>query len=148
MCEHPAQRRTSATAVRSRRLRVIPNDLRRAAYAGSDSPRRESSKPKKFPRSAERARSHHSAISTGQKHKAKGRKRKAGAKRRAKPVRIDARLKGVTLALEPPIDRDPSHLSPAFRAKLDLALADLLARGTPFKFNEGFRTRERQQWLW
>jgi len=51
-------------------------------------------------------------------------------------------------AAEPPKDRDPAHLAAAFRAKLDAVLATLAAEGTPFKFDEGFRTVDRQQWLY
>ena len=59
---------------------------------------------------------------------------------------IDVVFKGL-MATEPPINRNLDHLDSAFRAKLEAALADLAARGTPFKFVEGFRTVERQQWL-
>lgn len=48
---------------------------------------------------------------------------------------------------EPPIDRDPAKLDPAFRAKLQTVLDTLKAEGIPFKFHEGFRTTQRQQWL-
>ena len=48
---------------------------------------------------------------------------------------------------EPPIDRDPKKLDPAFRAKLMKTLQILKAEGIPFKFHEGFRTVQRQQWL-
>ena len=51
-------------------------------------------------------------------------------------------------AAEPPKDRDFAKLSPAFRAKLQAVLAELEAAGMPFKFDEGFRTVERQQWLY
>jgi hypothetical protein len=51
------------------------------------------------------------------------------------------------LALEPPRDNNPENLHPDFRAKLMAALDDLASRGTPFKFVEGFRSVERQQWL-
>ncbi|HEX7833255.1 MAG TPA: M15 family metallopeptidase [Thermoanaerobaculia bacterium] len=49
---------------------------------------------------------------------------------------------------EPPINRDLADLDPAFRAKLEKTLADCAAAGIPFKFNEGFRTVERQRWLY
>lgn len=48
---------------------------------------------------------------------------------------------------EPPIDRDPAKLDPAFREKLMKTLEILKAEGIPFKFHEGFRTIQRQQWL-
>jgi hypothetical protein len=51
-------------------------------------------------------------------------------------------------AAEPPKDRDPAKLSPVFRAKLEAVLKQLAAEGTPFKFDEGFRPVERQQWLY
>ena len=60
---------------------------------------------------------------------------------------INATHKGITQALEPPIDRDLANLREEFRSKLASALADLAAAGTPFKLVEGFRTTERQQWL-
>jgi len=59
---------------------------------------------------------------------------------------IDVVFKGL-IAIEPPINRNPDHLDPTFRAKLEAALADLAAQGSSFKFVEGFRTVERQQWL-
>lgn len=49
---------------------------------------------------------------------------------------------------EPPIDRDPMKLDPAFRDKLLRTLEILKAEGIPFKFHEGFRTVQRQQWLY
>lgn len=49
---------------------------------------------------------------------------------------------------EPPIDRDPNKLDPAFREKLLKTLEILKAEGIPFKFHEGFRTVQRQQWLY
>lgn len=48
---------------------------------------------------------------------------------------------------EPPIDRDPMKLDPAFREKLLATLKILKAEKIPFKFHEGFRTVQRQQWL-
>lgn len=51
-------------------------------------------------------------------------------------------------AAEPPKDRDAAHLFPAFAAKLQSILVQLEKEGTPFKFDEGFRTVERQQWLY
>jgi hypothetical protein len=51
------------------------------------------------------------------------------------------------VALEPPIDRDPQSLVPEFHERLTQTLQALEASGTPFKFVEGFRTVERQQWL-
>src|SRR4051812_41384569 len=53
---------------------------------------------------------------------------------------IDTEWKGLLQALQPPIDADKSHLDSVFRAKLDALLADLSAKGCPFKFVEGFRT--------
>jgi hypothetical protein len=52
------------------------------------------------------------------------------------------------VAAEPPIDRDPRRLVPEFRERLERTLQALEAAGTPFKFVEGFRTVERQQWLY
>jgi hypothetical protein len=51
-------------------------------------------------------------------------------------------------AVEPPVNRDPMQLLPEFRLKLEAVLAKLAGEGTPFKFNEGFRTADRQQWLY
>ena len=50
--------------------------------------------------------------------------------------------------VEPSKNRDYANLSPDFRAKLQAVLAQLEKEGTPFKFDEGFRTVERQQWLY
>ena len=62
--------------------------------------------------------------------------------------RIDARLKGLALAVEPPLDADPADLFTAFREKLQSTLAQLQGANTPFKLVEGYRTVERQQWLY
>lgn len=62
--------------------------------------------------------------------------------------RIDVLAKGLTVAAEPPINGDLGDLSTQFRSKLELALANLLAQGTPFKLIEGFRSVQRQQWLY
>ena len=51
-------------------------------------------------------------------------------------------------AVEPPKNRDPKNLAAAFRTKLNAVLAKLKAEKTPFKFDEGFRTVARQQWLY
>ncbi|PYQ28166.1 MAG: hypothetical protein DMF56_17170 [Acidobacteria bacterium] len=65
------------------------------------------------------------------------------------PVSADAMLSAkAAAAAEPPKDRDPAKLAAAFRTKLDAVLAKLAAEKTPFKFDEGFRTVERQQWLY
>lgn len=49
---------------------------------------------------------------------------------------------------EPPINRNPADLDPGFRKALALTLGELAVEGMPFKFHEGFRTRERQAWLY
>lgn len=54
----------------------------------------------------------------------------------------------MAIALEPPIDADATHLNAVFRTKLEALLSNLSAQGTPFKFVEGFRTLNRQQWLY
>jgi hypothetical protein len=78
-----------------------------------------------------------------------GRKRARARKRtRRARRRIDARAKTLVLAAEPPVDRDPRSLGPEFRERLTQTLRALEASGTPFKFVEGFRTVERQQWLY
>lgn len=76
-------------------------------------------------------------------------KSSAGSPARPRPrrLRINLAAKGM-LAVEPAIDRDPDHLHPSFRLKLLAALAALAGEGTPFKFNEGFRSVARQQWLY
>lgn len=61
--------------------------------------------------------------------------------------KIDVMFKGLAIALEPARDNNPANLDAPFRAKLEAALEDLSARAHPFKFVEGFRTVERQQWL-
>jgi len=67
-------------------------------------------------------------------------------------IQVNEESVGMTIAAEavisePPIDRDPNKLDPAFRAKLLKTLEILKAEGIPFKFHEGFRTVQRQQWL-
>jgi len=56
--------------------------------------------------------------------------------------------KGIVLAADPPIDRDLSHLAPIFKEKLLRVLVSMQQIGKPFKFNEGYRTVDRQQWLY
>lgn len=75
--------------------------------------------------------------------------RKSAARKRA-PRRLETGMleAKVAAAAEPPIDRDLTHLLPAFRVKLEVVLDQLRAEGTPFKFNEGYRSPDRQQWLW
>lgn len=65
----------------------------------------------------------------------------------AQVARIDVVAKGL-LQTEPPIDNSPANLDAAFRARLEAALAGLSAAGTPFRLVEGFRTVNRQQWLY
>jgi len=66
---------------------------------------------------------------------------------RRPPKAIDAQAKTLALAAEPPVDREPDHLVRAFWTRLEQTLQDLEAAGTPFRFVEGFRSVERQQWL-
>jgi hypothetical protein len=66
--------------------------------------------------------------------------------RSARP--INAALKTLVIAAEPPIDNNLADLDPTFHGKLDAALTQLSAQGTPFRFVEGFRTADRQQWLY
>ncbi len=68
------------------------------------------------------------------------------ARKKAPSRRIDIVFKGI-VALEPPRDNSLANLHPEFRARLRAVLNDLAAQGTGFKFVEGFRTMERQQWL-
>jgi hypothetical protein len=76
------------------------------------------------------------------------RKAKTSRKRKAKARQaISATHKGLVQAAEPPSDRNFANLDPAFQARLAAALSALTERGTPFKLVEGFRTVERQQWL-
>lgn len=60
---------------------------------------------------------------------------------------INTVAKGILL-VEPPINADPANFTATFRTKLNAALADLTAQGKPFKLVEGFRTTDRQQWLY
>ena len=70
-------------------------------------------------------------------------------KRRPRAIKtINAALKTMVIAAEPPIDNDPADLDPTFRGKLNAALAQLSAQGKPFRFVEGFRALDRQQWLY
>jgi hypothetical protein len=73
-------------------------------------------------------------------------KKKVRAALRALP--IDTLFKGLMQALEPPIDVNPGNLELSFREKLGAALASLRAANMPFKLVEGFRTVDRQQWLY
>jgi D-alanyl-D-alanine carboxypeptidase len=76
-------------------------------------------------------------------------KRAAATGRPISPARrIDTRFKGLTQALEPAIDANPADLDPTFRAKVNAALVALQTANIPFKLVEGFRTVDRQQWLY
>lgn len=70
------------------------------------------------------------------------------ARPRIRAQRIDARAKTLAIGAEPPIDRDSNHLVTEFWTRLQRVLDQLAAAGTPFRFHEGFRTVERQQWLY
>ncbi|HJW95018.1 MAG TPA: M15 family metallopeptidase [Thermoanaerobaculia bacterium] len=90
--------------------------------------------------------------STTSSKKKKPAAKQAGAK---KPAALPAAAAAKAMlsaktaaAAEPPKDRDYAHLSGEFRAKLQAVLAQLEKEGTPFKFDEGFRPVERQQWLY
>lgn len=90
------------------------------------------------------------------KKKKQVRKARRPAVKRRRPVRrtsgaagaagVDLAAKGLVQA-EPPRDHSFENLDPTFRERLQAALADLEAAGTPFRFVEGFRSVERQQWL-
>jgi hypothetical protein len=90
----------------------------------------------------------HAASRTGRKARPAARPRKKARRARAAApaAAIDLRAKGLP-ALEPPRDNDPQKLDPAFRSRLEAALQVLRDVGSPFRFVEGFRTVERQQWL-
>jgi hypothetical protein len=72
------------------------------------------------------------------------------ARKSAPPAvrRINLAYKGIAVALQPAADALPSHLSERFRVKLEAALAALSDLGFPFRLVEGFRTTDRQQWLY
>jgi hypothetical protein len=91
----------------------------------------------------------------GRKKTARSRPAGRGPKRRTpKTAKVTGKrginpvFKGLTIAAEPPIDADPTHLAPLFRAKLNASLQDLADQNKPFKFVEGYRTTDRQQWLY
>jgi hypothetical protein len=90
------------------------------------------------------------ASSTKPRKKKKSSKRRMPAKidSHVKLRAIDAALKAIILAAEPPIDHNQAHVDPTFHVKLDAALAQLSAQETPFRFVEGFRTTDRQKWLY
>jgi len=73
---------------------------------------------------------------------------RAATLRKARGGRINTRLKGLTVAVEPPINADPKAFQPKFLATLNAALTALAAGRTPFRLVEGFRTKDRQQWLY
>jgi len=50
--------------------------------------------------------------------------------------------------MEPPRNSDPACLHPLFREKARILLAALQAEGLPFRLFEGFRSPERQQYLY
>lgn len=56
--------------------------------------------------------------------------------------------RGETGLKEPPINRDPKLLNGEFYVKLRRVLDQLAAEGTPFRLHEGYRTVDRQQWLY
>ena len=67
--------------------------------------------------------------------------------RRPAKSAVNVRHKGA-LQAEPARDSNWANLDPAFKARLAATLSALSDRGTPFKLVEGFRTVERQQWLY
>ena len=80
--------------------------------------------------------------------KVTGAPRKKAANSRGPDRRIDAAHKTLVVAAEPPIDSNLQNLTAPFRSKLLAALSALDAQSIPFKFVEGFRTVDRQQWLY
>src|SRR5688572_6396979 len=66
--------------------------------------------------------------------------------KRTKRARGKARL--IAFAPEPPRNANLADLLPAFAERLQAALTALAAAGTPFRFHEGFRTLQRQRWLY
>ena len=67
-------------------------------------------------------------------------------KRKAKSA-IDVRHKGLLQVAEPARDKNWANLDPVFQVRLAATLSALTERATPFTLVEGFRTVERQQWL-
>lgn len=61
---------------------------------------------------------------------------------------ISASHKTALIAAEPPINANLADLTQDFRQQLQATLDELAAGGVPFRFVEGFRTVERQQWLY
>lgn len=49
---------------------------------------------------------------------------------------------------EPPINRNPADLDPEFRRRLALTLGQLAMEQIYFKLHEGYRTVDRQRWLY
>ena len=79
----------------------------------------------------------------------KGKPRNVRSKGPLGPAKsINAAFKALVIAAEPPIDNNPADLDPIFRGKLDAALAQLSTQGAPFRFVEGYRTLDRQRWLY
>jgi hypothetical protein len=82
--------------------------------------------------------------------KRRSRMRARHPRRRVRSIRRGdtARAKTIAIAAEPPRDNDLAHLNVSFRNRLQRALAALTLKQTPFRFAEGFRSVERQQWLY
>lgn len=60
---------------------------------------------------------------------------------------VDLTFAKALIASEPPRDSNLDHLESGFREKLQRTLQILAAKGKHFRFHEGFRTTDRQLWL-
>jgi peptidoglycan L-alanyl-D-glutamate endopeptidase CwlK len=109
---------------------------RKAGKKGPGRPRKAS------PKRADAARAR------GGRQRSGGRKRGAAASRKAPKRPLAKTAAPAALAPQPAADRDPGKLHPVLRQKLEAALGVLRQNGTPFALVEGYRTLERQQWLY
>ncbi len=148
-----AAKKTKAAKKKPAKKKTTKATKRKAGAAKAARAAKRRTRPRKSTASAARPRRSRKAAAPAKRRPA--RKAAAAAKRR-RPARrvvfeselaIGPQRKGLAAAAEPSVNRDPANFVAAFRAKLEAVMAELAAKGMPFKLVEGFRTKERQQWL-
>lgn len=149
-----AAKKTTAAKKKPAKKKATKATKRKTGAAKSARAAKRRTQPRKQAASAARRRPRPKAAAPA-KRRRPARKAAAAAKR-PRPARrvvfeselaIGPQRKGLAAAAEPSVNRDPANFVAAFRAKLEAVMGELAAKGMPFKLVEGFRTKERQQWL-
>jgi len=159
-----APKRGSASGSSKRKSAAAPRE-RKTARAGSRSPSplpagREGAPARRTPSAGKRSRASQAAPggrSVARRPARRTARRPRFAAQRAPEITVRRRRSLAIVARAPvtapatPVtarDVEPARLHPAFRSRIAKVLAQLDAEGIPFRIFEGYRTPERQRWLW